>query len=540
MFRPKNKTLRRLLARARVSLVRAVRPRGPRRLAVLLLVTAAIGWWQYGFARHEATLDKRYRNLAASGVHQDPRFTYFFYYLDLFPIATSAGNPKLGREHAEDLLKNGKGWLVQDIGWTWSAGDRGKIFLYLFDAYWKGEPRDPTPRTANRVAFTAALMGVFFSCWWLRRPLLGLALVLALGSNPFQLFEVHARDNVHGWTITAAIFMLALHLPILTSRRPGKVYLWLLPVLTGLAIATIRTIRSEPAAMLGAAMLAYLVIVGIDWRRRLAVVGLLLGTFFLAGQGWQAYFRHKHEVARDVLAKVGGHPFPEPIRQHHQFWHPVWCGLGDFDTKYGYFWEDNLALAYAKPILEKKYGQYVPANNFRKDLRPEDYYDEARMYKRLPFDIPHYTEVIREKILTDIKNDPAWYLGILGKRVWRLISETTPLRISFDQRWIPIPMHGLAAVGLALVLILARSWFLLKLLLFTLPTCLSAFLVFSGKGVAYYAIYHLVGAAILAVLVVENVRDSLRRPLGRLVESLRGRFAGIDPSPAPPLGPPPL
>ena len=26
----------------------------------------------------------------------------------------------------------------------------------------------------------------------------------------------------------------------------------------------------------------------------------------------------------------------------HAFWYPVFCGLGDFDTKYGYEWNDRV------------------------------------------------------------------------------------------------------------------------------------------------------------------------------------------------------
>jgi len=500
----------------RVAVVAIRRPMAPRgRRKQWLLITALFGivFWQFGFSANSATLDATYRDRAASGVQQADRFVYFLYYLDLFPVGTTVPNPELSEAGARRILAESPGSLVQDFGWTWFAGDRGRIYLFLFDAWLKGAPWNPSVRPFHRLVFTLSLCALFASLWWVRRPLLGGITVLLLGSNPFQLFEVHANENIHGWPITTAILVVAMHVPYFASSKLDRRYRWLLPVATGALVATIRTVRSEPATILASALLSYLLLSGLAWRRRALMSGLLIAAFTLTGMTWNRWFEHKHDEAASLLAKIGGHPFPGPIRQYHHFWHPVWCGLGDFGGNYGYVWKDEAALAYAKPILERKYHEHVPVDDFGRQFGAEEYFDAQKVYKRLPFDIPYYNEVVRDKVLHDIGHHPLWYAGILAKRAWRLLSETTPVRVAWTSHWVTIPMHGLVLLPLAALLFAARSRFLLAFLLFTLSTCLPAMIVYSGLGISYFGIYHIVAAAILLTAIVENVRWWIRSRL---------------------------
>ena len=84
------------------------------------------------------------------------------------------------------------------------------------------------------------------------------------------------------------------------------------------------------------------------------------------------------------------------------------------------------------------------------------------------------------------------------------------MRIAVVDWWVTLPFDGLLALPLALLLFLARSRLLLGVLLFNLSTCLPPFLIYSGRGVSYYGIYHLFAAAIILTLIVENAHWWLR------------------------------
>jgi hypothetical protein len=496
--------LRRAWRLLKISVRRPIVSHPRQNVWVLVVGVLAICGWQFAFSANSATLDARYRNLAASGVHDDVKFVYFLYYLKLFPLATTRQNPPLDAQGALALLREHPSSLVQDFNWTWSEGDRGKIYLYLFDAWLKGEPREPSVKPFNRLGFTLALCSLFGSFWWVGQPLLGGLAVAFLGSNPFQLYEVHARENVHGWTITTAILVLALYLPTLGRRAVDRRYLWILPVVTGALLATVRTIRSEPISILVSAALACLVLRDISWQRRGLMIAALAGSFALGNAGWSRWFDYKHAEVTALLTRIGGHPFPGPVRAHHALWHPIWCGLGDFGQKYGYSWRDEDALAYAAPILESRYHQTLPKLAWNSDLPRDEYWDDQKIYKKLPFDVPHYAEVLRGKILRDITHDPLWFAGVVARRAWRILFDATPVRLAWAATAWTLPMHGLALLPLMALLVAARSRLLLSVILFTLPTCMPAMVVYSGGGMIYYGIYHLFVGAVLSALVIQN------------------------------------
>src|SRR5262249_3525096 len=120
---------------ARVLATRPLGPQGKRFLGVLLAGIVSITVWQEGFGGGGGTLDPLFKTTAASGVHYDRNFTYFLYYLNLFPVASTlnsacindtqtgcwdtAGTPAdYTYEAAKNvLMRNGK-TLQQDLGWT--------------------------------------------------------------------------------------------------------------------------------------------------------------------------------------------------------------------------------------------------------------------------------------------------------------------------------------------------------------------------------------------------------------------------------------
>lgn len=500
---------------ARAGFSRPIAPRGKRYVIVALLGVLGIVGWQSTFAGFSPKLDDKYKLTAASGVHYDRMFVYFLYYLDLFPVVSTknvacasdtqagcwdtAGTPaEYSYAGAQNALHTQAKSLVQDLGWTWMAGDRGKIYLYLFDAWLKGAPWNPSLKPASRLAFTLGLASLFVAFWWVRRPAMGALLVLFLGSNPFQLYEVYGRDNVFGFPISMALVLLAIHLPLLRRRRPHEKWAFAWPIGVGLLLASLRTVRSEPATLLLAAAGTYLFVTGFSWRRRAALVGALAISFFVGQLGWKRHFEKQHEHAATVIGRLGGHPHPiTKPRLYHHFWHPIWCGLGDYGQKYGYQWNDHAAATYAKPILEAR-GIYFPSGYFIENGDPREYYDpDTKLYKKLPYDVPGYDEVVRDKVLSDIKKDPGWYLGVLAKRAGAILDETTPIRITWAKGWLQMPWHGALSIPLLLLLFAFRQKLLAGTLLFTVPTVTSAFVVYSARGMTYYGVFHIIAFAIV-------------------------------------------
>lgn len=498
--------------KVRLLLTRPLGARGKRYLSVLFAGLLAIVLWQGAFASPRSKVDDSYKITAASGVHHDKLFTYFFYYLNLFPVVDGStlncardaradipGAPaEFSYDGAQRALSTRGRSLQQDACWTWYSGDRGKIFLYLFDAWIKGAPWNPSPTPASRVGFIIALGVLYAAAWWIRRPLVGAALVTFLGSNPFQLFEINGRPNVFSWNITTAILLLGLHLPLMQRwYRPDKRWVFLWPIGVGVLMASLRTIRSEPMPMLLGAAATYALIVGFTWRRRAALVATLAVSFWFAGALWGRYFVDMQRRSAEVVAAHGGHPYPADVRLYHHVWHPIWCGLGDFGQKYGYEWDDTRAAAYAKPILVSK-GVYVPTPSFTPSTDPREYLDpETKLYKTLPYDVPFYNDVIRDKVLSDIKRDPLWYAGVLMKRVHRIFTMTTPVRVTMPSGWFTIPWHGVVFFPLVALFALLRSRLLVGISLFTLPSVTTALVIYSDRGITYYGIFHIVTFALV-------------------------------------------
>jgi hypothetical protein len=485
-----------------------MRQPGPwRRGAVLALGLAAIVLWQAQFAQNPRALDSTFRQSQSQGLFWAGDFVYFFYYLGLFPVAVAGPGyasvfapgfqtpSEYSVEGARRFLIEHRKDLVMDRLWTFEAGEYGRILLYVPDALLKGAPRSPSVRPCHAIVFILSLGLVFLSCWAIRRPVLGAVLVLFFGSDPFQLFEVYAHEGVFGWPISTALLVLALHLPMLGDEPCARHSFWLVPLVTACLLATVWTVRSEPLPIILSAAATYLCVAGgVGWGRRVGAVLVLLATFWATSTAWDAYYRAKFDQARDVVAALGGHPMPRMRRVHHGLWHPVWTGFGDFDTKYGHAWFDQTAYRFALPVLEQKYGETSRLNRY--DML-NSFWDDDKMYRKLPEDLPHYADVLRADIKGKILSDPAWYLGILSRRAWRVLSETTPVQLAVGGWRLRLPFHGLVFLPLIGLLLVARSWTRLKLALFMLPLSLTALAIYSGGGTCFYSCYHLVAAAIL-------------------------------------------
>jgi hypothetical protein len=488
-------------------LVRILRrpPRGPRRPSVLVIALLLIAAWQWDFFRHAPRLDQRYVHREASGMNDEDRFLYFLYYLGLYPVIASEGHlrmrgdepthRKFRAEAARRVVEESGNTLAMETRQTIRAGEMGRGLLYLPYAMWTGSARNPSLAPTHAVVFTFALGALFTALWWARDPVLGGVAVVLLGSNPYQLAEVHANENIFGWTISTGILALALTVPLLRTRGAGR-WAWLAPLLVGALLGTVRQIRPEPVAILAAAAAACLTLAHSSWLRRIALAALLVVTFTVSSRLWLAYFDHEFEQARQVVAAAGGRVYEGPRDRYHMFWHPFWCGLGDFGQDRGYQWWDRAAYRYALPFMRARYEALGRVPDWR----------------FLVWD-PVYNEVLAAKVRHDISHHPFWYAGILIRRVWRVLTWTTPVRVAAGTWWVTLPWNGLAVLPLLVALACTRSWTVLKLTLFPLGSSLSAILIFSGTipGQTYSGWFHIMGAAVVVAAIVETLAYPCRR-----------------------------
>jgi len=480
---------------------------------MLVLGCGFILIWQIGFAFNADALDSEYRLGAASGSRHRYvcQFAYFYYYLRLFPVVTTHNRIQYSQEGARDVLNNHGKTLYMDTPGYWAIrfGHFARAFMYLPDAIIKRVPwnRSTHPFTlsvhpATGTMFILALSGLYFAFWRAKFPILGMFIVLLIGSNPFQLFEVYENENVFGWSITMATLVLAFNVPLILNKKPPKYWLWAAPVLSGCCLGAITHVRTEPALIGISAALVCLTVAGTRWRVRVGLLVILAFSFVTVKSGLQRYFEHKIEEAAMVVEQAGGFPLPPEQYTTHGHWFPIWCGLGDFDEKYGYQWTDGVGYDYAVSILRKKYN--IPIKGIRRSVIDGEYLDQAKRYPKKLENMPEVRELMRDKVIHDVTTDPGWYADILSKRIKRIFSMNTPARLAWKKHSIDIPMHAVLLVPSVILLVFFRAWMPLKLVCFTLPLFVPALCVFSGRGMTYYSCFHLILLAFYLALLLEG------------------------------------
>jgi hypothetical protein len=474
---------------------------------LLMLGILSIGFWQLHFRSlvKQGALPAQNYSIDNTGIIPPLRaFTYFYYYLGLYPLSNSVKPTVFGRQGAEDLIQQHGSTLIMEESNSIRWGDHGRIWLYWLEAVRKGRYReDLSLLPSQQVFWTLSLILLWSVCWWLHVPVLGLFLVIFLGSNPLSIHELYVRENAFGLPGAIAVFVLALHFPwIIKTKESLPFYLLAgVAIITAVLLGTVRQIRLENALIAISALTLYTFLRSYSKRQRVVVVGLFLLMFGLTMKGWEAYFERKFNQATDVVKAHGGVPYNGPVDRYHMFWHPIWCGLGDFDRKYGYVWSDNEGARFAEPFL-KKYIEEHP------DEFPEEEgvcHDKDCRYVRTIFDFNQYRTIIRDKVLHDIRKDPLWYAGILARRAKRILFESTPVRASIGSGVLTLPYHGLMLPFLMGFLIYVRKWRWLGWVLFTRPLALPAFAVFSGRGNVYLPIFPQITAALLCAWIVEAV-----------------------------------
>ena len=429
-------------------------------------------------------------------------FLYFFHQKGIFPLAsrmdsaftaadhTPAGADKIIAEHGETLVNEWEHWS--------RLGESARIFCFLPGAYIYGTAK-PTIRPFNAMVLLFVLMFTWYMFWHYKRPWLGMFIILLAGSSPYVLAEIYRRENIFGVMAMHGLFQLALHLPLFKGKFKWK-YL-IIPAVAGIAIATAVNIRGEMLPIIASCFVIYLVNKEIKWLQRIALVAVLLVSYVGVKKGWESYFESKWTNALEVVTENGGNPYTGSRTGGHMFWHPVYCGLGDYDTEKGYKWHDTVPYTYAIPVLKEKYGIDLAYSG---KYYIDEYYDDEEWYYKKFDEIPEYEEVVKEKVLADIKSDFGWYAMIVIKRIGGFFNNTSPVHLNFANFRIWIPWIGWLVLPILFLLWRIKAGFELKLLLFTLPMAASSIIIYGGGNSTYNSIFHLIGLALLFSWLFED------------------------------------
>jgi hypothetical protein len=481
-------------------------------VGALIVVWQAVVSWE---AVHTFTLRRRlehpWQMAASAGMCEEfPGLFYFFHHFGVFPVGTTHRGPLPERpEDARRFVAEQGRTLVMDFNRPCAVrcGDLGKIFMFLPGVLLGRSATRPTVFPFNALFFVGALVAVWVAFAARGRPLLGVLLVLFLGSDPFQVFETYVRTNVFSLTISVALIVLALHLRLLTGAARIDRRAAVIALFTGGLLAFVREMRPE-AAIVGVTLpFVYLGVRRSPVALRLAALASCLIGYTLVSQGLERYIDAKFPEAQAFVARAGGHPYPGLRVRHHAAWHNLFLGLGDFDTRHGYAWDDVVAYRYAVPLLHERYGMPV---TYSGGYYLDQYYGDDHFYRIKPEDLPEYSVLLREKVLRDIREDPTWYLSILGRRVVAILADTTPVGLALGPWWVPVPGSrwlGWLAIPVLVVAAMSRKWLYVGLLLGSLALSLPALLVYAKEGMTYYGVFHVVALCIAVQMAVERWRE---------------------------------
>jgi len=449
----------------------------------------------------EVKVSPEYRRADATGFNHwwGQEFVYFFYYNELFPLATTDTSKVYSKQGAYAVINNNPKSLRMEWGHWARFGESARIWLYLPYAMWKGTAENPQIIFSNFLLFTLSLIFLFVSCWKSRKPFLGILLVIVIGFSPFMIYEIYNNNNVFGLMAVFVLFLFALHLPYIQNKNSKNIYA--VASLTGLMAGFMNQIRAESLPIIFSCILVYLFNSSFSIYKRIVPVILLLVTFVISSKFIQSHFESKFQSTRAIVVNAGGVPFDGGKTLVHPFWHPIYCGLGDYDIKYGHVLHDTAVYNYVLPILRKKTGQKLlyPGKTI---YEMGEYYDSDSLYYKKAETIVGFDEIVKNRFIEVVSNDPLWYAQILLKRVKDFFTNTSPIGITLNNKVIEIPFSGLIILGLLALLIYYKEFIWLKVLLFSMPLGVSVILIYSAYNNSFQSIYHFFTFALIIYIVV--------------------------------------
>ncbi|MDD2385549.1 MAG: hypothetical protein PHP52_02070 [Bacteroidales bacterium] len=420
-----------------------------------------------------STIQKR-KDASGFSFHLAEKFSYFHYYTGNFPLATLNEDLKYSIEDAEsEIQENGHNLIMEYKHWS-RLGESARVLAFLPNSIIAGSPQNPSIKLFNSIVFVISLIVLYLGFWRVKKPLYGLILVVLINLTPFYLYEIYSNQNI--FALLGSVFFMIIGLNVFVLFKKEKFYYYLLlSCISGVIIGFFSEFRNEISIVLLSLILIYLFSKYLNLLKKTFIILLCFATFFGSKQLIRYHFNKKFEKTAVLVAKAGGHVYNGKRISGHIFWHPIFCGLGDFDEDYGYEWNDKVVYRYATPILQEKYGMDI---KYSDKYHLDNYYDKDSLYYIKFDEINEYEDIVKEKVLSQIKEDPFWYIAIIFKRVIRTLTVT-----------IPIPYVGWLIFYVIYFFIKNRYWTYLKLLLVSLPLSATSIIIYSGDGATYNSVY---------------------------------------------------
>lgn len=459
----------------------------------ILLINTSLYIWTENVVLED--VEGKHSRQDASGLshHLAHKFVYFYYYTGHFPLATMNESLVFSEAGAlHEIEENGDHLINEYFHWS-RLGESARIWAYMPNAWLKGSPENPSIKLFNVLVFISALLICFAGFRTIGKPLIGLLLILMINFSPFFVYEIFANQNVFGLMGALFLLVLGLNLPFLYKDDYSLKRKVLIVCVSAVIIALFSEIRNELTAVF-LALISMVALFDLSKRKILTNATLVVFACLLfvgVKNGVQAYFNWKFDKAIALVEENGGHPYLGERIPGHKFWHPVFCGLGDYDNKYGYEWNDRVAYHYAVPVLKQQYGIDVAYSG---NLHTDNYYDSDKMYYIKFDEIPEYEEVVKQKVLSDISNDPLWYLRIIALRIVAVLTVTLPIHYL---GWLIFPLFY--------YLIRKKYWRPLKLVLVSLPLSITSIAIYSGNGATYNSIYVFMILVVILDLIYQRM-----------------------------------
>jgi len=414
------------------------------------------------------------------------QFSYFYYYTGYFPLATLNENLSYSSEDAfEEIQENGQDLIMEYKHWS-RLGENARIWAFLPNLILAGSSEYPSIKLFNALVFTLSLIILYSGFWRIKKPIYGLTLVALVNFTPFFIYETYANQNIFALLGSVFFLTIGLNIYVIFNKEKLNKYL-LLTILSVAIIGLFSEFRNEISIVLLTLLLMCLLAKHQHFLTKILIVFLSLITFYGTKNIIRNHFNQKFEATAGLVEKAGGHVYNGERISSHRIWHPIFCGLGDFDEKYGFEWDDKVAYRYATPILREKYGMDIHYSNNNYYL--DNYYDQDGLYYIKFEDLDEYEIIIKEKVLSQIKKDPLWYISIIAQRIVRTLSIT-----------IPIPYIGWLIFYVVYFFVKNRLWSYLNLLIVSLPLSATSIIIYSGKGATYNSVFAYF--VILSLLVI--------------------------------------
>lgn len=403
------------------------------------------------------------------------QFIYFYYYTGYFPLATQHQNLTYSKQAAKKEIKEHGHELIMEYKHWSRLGEHARIFAFLPNAWIHGSPDHPSLNLFNALMFTLALLVFFRGTWTIKSPLLGLLACLLILATPYYHYEVFTNQNIFGLLHCTFFFVFGIMLPFLFKTNHTLIQLYVSSLLAVCLISFCSEIRNEISIVMISLLFLIAYSYSFNLLQKITCLGMILLSFWGTKKYIQTWFDSKFEQTASLVTSAGGHVYTGGRIAGHQIWHNVFCGLGDFDTKYNHAWDDRTGYKFALPILKNKFNMNVPySGGYQTDL----FYDSSKLYYIKFDEILPYESIMKNEVLRSIQHDPFWYVQILLNRCWIILKTT-----------LPFPNAGWLIFPLMVFLWYKKEWVSLKIILVCLPLSAVSLLIYSGRGATYNSVY---------------------------------------------------